>query len=148
MLGLAAENGFFYRWPDGKEGSETNWQHLIKEAGDGLWIESVRDIMKGYTAKTDGSFIEDRESMIIWNFKDSDPEFASWQSKELRNHIETFFSQLQIRMVSMKKSIQVVHGHLTKVILYSPDLFAGKTAEAHDEPHWHEDTDRLLDVHR
>lgn len=52
--------------------------------------------MSSYVSKTDGSFIEDRESMIIWNFKDSDPEFGSWQSKELRTHIETFFSEQQI----------------------------------------------------
>jgi trehalose 6-phosphate synthase/phosphatase len=78
MLGIAAENGFFYRWPDGKEESQNKWQNLIKDAGECLWVESVRDVMKGYTAKTDGSFIEDRESMIIWNFKDSDPEFGSW----------------------------------------------------------------------
>ena len=50
--------------------------------------------MKNYTAKTEGSYIEDRESMIIWNFKDSDPEFGNWQAKELTTHIEALFSDL------------------------------------------------------
>jgi trehalose 6-phosphate synthase/phosphatase len=95
MLGLAAENGFFYRWPTVGQ-SEDKWEHLLENCEENLWRESVRDIMNSYASKTDGSFIEDRESMIIWNFKDSDPEFGSWQSKELRNHIETFFSEQQI----------------------------------------------------
>ena len=56
---------------------ENQWEELVKDS-DNLWIESVRDIMTPYVAKTDGSFIEDRESMIIWNFKDSDPEFGNW----------------------------------------------------------------------
>jgi trehalose 6-phosphate synthase/phosphatase len=77
-LGLAAENGYFYRWPDGKEGHEDKWDFLLKDAGDSLWIESIRDIMNAYTAKTDGSFIEDRESMILWNITQCDPEFGSF----------------------------------------------------------------------
>lgn len=76
-LGLGAENGFFYRMPLKKETSEHDWQLLLKNS-DNSWIEAVRDIMNNYKAKTDGSYIEDRESMIIWNYKDSDPEFGSW----------------------------------------------------------------------
>ena len=65
---------------------ENTWNYLLKD-NDSDWIESVRDIMNNYTAKTEGSFIEDRESMIIWNFKDSDPEFGRWQSRELTTHL-------------------------------------------------------------
>ena len=90
--------------------------------------------MISHAAKTDGSFIEDRESMIIWNFKDSDPEFGTWQSKELRNHIETFFSEQQIQVISCKKSIQVVNSKLQKV---SADIKVTSAlenaAEANDE---------------
>ena len=42
------------------------------------WIESVKDIMQSYTEKTDGAFIEEKESMIVWNYKDTDPEFGNW----------------------------------------------------------------------
>lgn len=105
LVGLAAENGYFYRWPDGKPQNEDKWLQLLKDAGENLWMESVRDIMEAYTAKTDGAFIEDRESMIIWNISYADPEFGVFQSKELRNHIEAFFSELQLKVLSCKKSI-------------------------------------------
>ena len=48
-----------------------------------MWIESVRDIMKSYTEKTDSTSIEEKESSIVWNYKDSDPELGKWQAKEL-----------------------------------------------------------------
>jgi trehalose-6-phosphatase len=34
--------------------------------------------MQSYTEKTDGAFIEEKESMIVWNYKGTDPEFGNW----------------------------------------------------------------------
>ena len=28
---------------------------------------------------TDGTFIEERESSLVWNYRDADPDFGSWQ---------------------------------------------------------------------
>lgn len=58
------------------------------------WIENVRDMMRQYSEKTDGAFIEMKESMIVWNYKDSDIDLGKWQAKELTSQIEHVFSQL------------------------------------------------------
>ena len=63
------------------------------------WIESVKEIMQSYTEKTDVAFIEEKESMIVWNYKDSDPEFGNWQAKELTSHLEHVFCNLPIEIV-------------------------------------------------
>ena len=42
------------------------------------WIENVRDMMRQYSEKTDGAFIEMKESMIVWNYKDSDIDLGKW----------------------------------------------------------------------
>jgi trehalose-6-phosphatase len=34
--------------------------------------------MQTYTEKNDGPFIEQRESMILWNYRDTDAEFGNW----------------------------------------------------------------------
>lgn len=34
--------------------------------------------MRQYSEKTDGAFIEMKESMIVWNYKDSDQDLAKW----------------------------------------------------------------------
>ena len=36
-----------------------------------------------YTESTDGSFIEAKESALVWHYRDADPDFGSWQAKEL-----------------------------------------------------------------
>lgn len=66
-VGLASENGFFWRWNStGK--SEQDWNQLIKTK-DFLWIKQVRLIMQMYKDKTDGSYIIEKESSISWNFR-------------------------------------------------------------------------------
>lgn len=44
--------------------------------------------MQSYTEKTDGAYIDDKESKIIWNYESVDPEFGNWQARELTTHLE------------------------------------------------------------
>ena len=55
-LGLAAENGAFWRWTQLGKGLD-DWNSLV-ELDDFTWIKQVRQIMNGYVQKTDGSYFE------------------------------------------------------------------------------------------
>ncbi|KAK6160163.1 hypothetical protein DH2020_003544 [Rehmannia glutinosa] len=79
-LGLAAEHGYFLRWDKTSE-----WESL---AVDLDWKEIVEPIMKQYTEATDGSYMEVKESALVWHHQDADPDFGSCQSKELLDHLE------------------------------------------------------------
>ncbi|KAL7091631.1 hypothetical protein ACP275_12G117500 [Erythranthe tilingii] len=79
-LGLAAEHGYFLRWDKNGE-----WESL---AVDLDWKEMVQPIMKLYTEATDGSFMEVKESALVWHHEDADPDFGSCQAKELLDHLE------------------------------------------------------------
>lgn len=70
--------------------------------------------MQSYTEKTDGAFVEEKESMIVWNYKDTDPEFGNWQAKELTSHLEHVFQNIPIEIVHNKKSLEVVPDQLKK----------------------------------
>lgn len=48
----------------------------------------VLPILELYTESTDGSFIEDKESAVVWHYCDADPDFGSTQAKELLDHLE------------------------------------------------------------
>jgi trehalose 6-phosphate synthase/phosphatase len=74
MLGLAAENGFFWRWIS-RNSDGNDWKTLI-ELDDFEWMKKVRLIMNAYKDKTDGTFIEEKESSISWIFKNTDPEYG------------------------------------------------------------------------
>ena len=80
-----------------------------------MWIESVRDIMKSYTEKTDSTCIEEKESSIVWNYKDSDPELGKWQAKELTQQLEHIFSYLLIEVVQGKQCLEVIPKQLKRV---------------------------------
>ncbi len=71
--------------------------------------------MQSYTEKTDGALIEEKESMIVWNYQDADPEFGNWQAKELTQHLEQFFFNLPIEITHGKKTLEVVPKDLNKV---------------------------------
>ena len=70
-MGLGAENGFFYKWE-----AKNDFKQLIEDIDLG-WIHSVEELMKDYTEKTDGSYIQTKESMVVWNYKDCDMEFGN-----------------------------------------------------------------------
>lgn len=40
------------------------------------WINQVKIIMKMYVEKTEGSFVEVKESIIIWNYKHAEYDFG------------------------------------------------------------------------
>ena len=45
--------------------------------------------MQLYTESTDGSYIEHKESAIVWHHQEADPDFGSCQAKELLDHLES-----------------------------------------------------------
>ena len=53
-----------------------------------LWKRVALPILESYAEATDGSFIQDKESAVVWHFNNADPDFGTWQSKELVTHLE------------------------------------------------------------
>jgi len=95
-LSLAAENGYFWRWNSiGK--TKNDWNQLI-QTQDLEWKEQVANIMKHYEQKTDGSYIDVKESYITWNFEHTNYMFGQLQARELINYIEDVFENLPIRV--------------------------------------------------
>merc|ERR1712054_98802 len=43
--------------------------------------------MEVYSSRTHGTYIEQKESALIWQYREADPEFGQMQSKELEDHL-------------------------------------------------------------
>lgn len=86
-LGLAAEHGNFYRFPSENDTDlKSRWQSMFRT--DSLhWKDAARVVMDMYVQRTHGTYIEEKGSAIIWQFRDADPEFGFLQSKELEEHL-------------------------------------------------------------
>jgi trehalose 6-phosphate synthase/phosphatase len=108
-LGLAAEHGYFYRWYRDSEWATWRWQ---REEWDPPmvnfeWKEVVEPVMQQYTESTDGSYIEWKESAMVWHHRDADPDFGSWQAKELLDHLESVLANQPVTVKSGAHIVEV-----------------------------------------
>jgi trehalose 6-phosphate synthase/phosphatase len=101
-LGLAAEHGMFISWPTPKTSSKRRWETLVPET-DRTWRSLAVTIMEVYTSRTHGSYIEETEMKVLWQYRDADTEFGSLQAKELEDHLSKYLRSFPV---------DVLHGGL------------------------------------
>lgn len=70
-------------------------------------MNSIRQIMESYCRKTSGSFIEELDSTITWNFEHTDLMFGRVQAKELKAFIATGFENMPINVIDLDFKVQV-----------------------------------------
>lgn len=92
-VGLAAEHGLFFRWP-----REHVWETLVA-LHDQSWQVLTKTIMKIYVMRTNGTYIEDKGSTILWKFEDADPDFGFLQSKELEDHLTSVLAPFAVEVL-------------------------------------------------
>jgi trehalose 6-phosphate synthase/phosphatase len=60
-----------------------------------------------YSETTDGSTIENRETVLVWNYEDADPDFGSCQAKELVDHLESVLANEPVSVKTTPHSVEV-----------------------------------------
>ncbi|KAK2646486.1 hypothetical protein Ddye_021681 [Dipteronia dyeriana] len=98
-LGISAEHGYFTRWT-----RDSQWETSLLTT-DFDWKKIAEPVMELYTETTDGSFIEHKETAMVWHHQDSDPHFGTCQAKELLDHLENVLAN---EPVMVKKGQQIV----------------------------------------
>ena len=82
------------------------WETSIPAADFG-WKDIAEPVMKLYSETTDGSFIDDKESALVWHHEDADPDFGSWQAKELLDHLESVLANEPVIVKSGQSIVEV-----------------------------------------
>ena len=85
-LGLAAEHGMYISWPTSKATDRRHWETLVPIT-DRTWRSLSMAIMEVYTSRTHGSYIEETEMKVLWQYRDADLEFGYLQARELEDHL-------------------------------------------------------------
>ena len=118
-LGLAPEKGCYIRWPGTEQWLMT---HGVN-ARD--WKDIALNLIQQYTDRTDGSYIEDKESAIVWHFEGADPEYGRMQASELAKFLQGVLSLHQVDVVKYDynrilevKPKGINKGMTTKAILH------------------------------
>ncbi|KNA05711.1 hypothetical protein SOVF_187820 [Spinacia oleracea] len=107
-VGIAAEHGYFMRWS-----AEAEWEMCGQNCDFG-WVQIAEPVMKLYTEATDGSFIETKESALVWHYRDADPGFGSCQAKEMLDHLESVLANEPVSVKSGQFIVEVKPQGVTK----------------------------------
>ncbi|CAN0161897.1 unnamed protein product, partial [Ectocarpus sp. 4 AP-2014] len=116
-LGLAAEHGLHFRFPgelkmsgghlDTGVSTDTErdpsfvkrkWETLVA-LRDQSWKQLTRTIMNLYAQRTNGTYVVNKGSALLWQFRDADPEFGWLQSKELEDHLTTVLKPFSVEIL-------------------------------------------------
>ena len=112
-LWIAAENGCFIRPPlEGKHsalstGGPGKWITMV-ETSNFDWIESVQLVFDYFCERTPRSYVETRETSLVWSYKYADPDFGRQQARDLLQHLWTGpISNAAVDVIQGAKSVEV-----------------------------------------
>lgn len=91
----------YFRWP-----SDGEWE-MCGQSNDFGWMQLAEPVMKLYTESTDGSYIENKESALVWHHRDADPGFGSSQAKEMLDHLESVLANEPVSVKSGQFIVEV-----------------------------------------
>ena len=97
---LAAENGIFLK-PPSKE-----WD-LVIENINLEWMESVQVVFDYFCERTPRSYVDTRETSLVWNCKYADIDFGRIQMRDMLQHLWTGpISNAQVEILRGGKSVE------------------------------------------
>lgn len=98
-LGLIAENGCFVREPNAEE-----WTQFPDDEKTQTWKEAIKNILKYYVDRVEGSWVEERRCSLIFHYE-SEADSASRQAGECANQINDASQSQRVRAVPTKDSV-------------------------------------------
>ncbi|KAG0570209.1 hypothetical protein KC19_6G144100 [Ceratodon purpureus] len=108
-LWLAAENGMFLRHTSGL------WNTNMKQKFDMDWAVSVKLVFEYFCARAPRTFVESRETALVWNYKYADVEFGRLQARDMLQHLWTGpYSNAAVDIIQGSKSVEVRPVGVTK----------------------------------
>jgi trehalose 6-phosphate synthase/phosphatase len=70
-------------------------------------MQMVEPFMNLYTEATDGSYIETKETALVWHHQDVDLGFGSSQAKEMLDHLESVLANEPVAIKSGQFIVKV-----------------------------------------
>jgi len=100
-VGLVAEHGCELRHP-----GNSSWESIVT-IHDESWKTAVKPILDYFTERTPGTVLETKNRIITWHFRDADPQFGSWQAKELQLLLAESTTNMPLEVVSNTGYIEI-----------------------------------------
>jgi trehalose 6-phosphate synthase/phosphatase len=105
-ISLVAEHGVLIRE------KEKDWQLIKPLKAD--WKPLLLPILNVYLDRLPGSFVEEKEFSIAWNYRSSDPELASVRVKELTDDLIHFTANIDVQILQGSKVVEIRNAGVNK----------------------------------
>ncbi|HEY5806257.1 MAG TPA: trehalose-phosphatase [Candidatus Saccharimonadales bacterium] len=105
-IALIAEHGFFAKLP------RQPWQTL--RPINNQWKSSVRTAMELSVVVLAGSFIEEKDSSLVWHYRTADENSAANETPHLLSRLEPLVARHELVMLQGHKNIEIKLDHATK----------------------------------
>ena len=99
-IGLAAEHGAFYRLANAD-----NWHRVGAVAH--AWKDKLIPLLEKYVAKTEGSFVEVKDSALVWHYRLASPVLAQKNLVLLRTRVAPLAERYGLRVHTGKKILEI-----------------------------------------
>jgi len=100
-LSLYAENGWWQRQVGG------TWQTAHEDSGGNDWKDHLRPILKDFTDRTPGSFVEEKSMAVAWHYQDAEQSFGMQQAQELRLHLGQLVREAEVEVQPLARVVEV-----------------------------------------
>ena len=90
----------------GRWSADKDWETCGPNSDFG-WFQIAEPVMKLYTEATDGSYIETKESALVWHHRDADSGFGASQAKEMLDHLESVLANEPVTVRSGQFIVEV-----------------------------------------
>ncbi len=110
-LDLIGEHGVWFKQ------YKESWQQMKGLTSD--WKKDILPLLKSYTERTPGSFIEEKSFSLVWHYRKAESELGEIRSNELMNNLRYLITDLGLQLLAGNKVVEIKNIEVNK----------GKTAQ-------------------
>ena len=101
-LGLSAEHGFLY-----KKMNQSKWKRIV-DKDDKIWRNSCINIIEPYTQRCEGSFLEVKESSVVWQYSECDQELGKAFASVITSELQVALKNKDVKILNGKGFVEVI----------------------------------------
>ena len=107
-FGIAYESGFYYKEP------YSDMIINMFDIHDWSWKKKAKKIFNYFKEKTEGSSVIEKDSNVVWSYKNCDLNFWRIQANELLSHLNNIFEDKKLDIINGKDYIEIKPQNLNK----------------------------------
>jgi trehalose 6-phosphate synthase/phosphatase len=106
-ISMVAEHGAWLKPKDSIE-----WEMIEPLTAE--WKDEVRPILEVYADRTPGSFVEEKDFSLVWQYRRSDSRLGELRARELVAHLEGLTTNLNLQVLEGSKVVEVKNSGVNK----------------------------------